>query len=347
MYDCIFSEKDRTEINKARFYDPVPLIRKRMSILWFKSLDYPHHKIAELSDASPNTVTKIIRRYQKGGLALVRERHPYRPESQLFDHYDLLRSHFTSHPPATIKQAAADIQRLTGLKRSLGSVRTFLIALGLHRRKVGMIPAKADPDEQEDFVINQLEPVLEEAKSGLRQVYFVDAAHFVLAPLLGFLWSFTRVFIKASAGRQRFNVLGALNACTHEIITVTNDTYIDAASVCDLLRKIAEKHLDEAITLIMDNAKYQKCRLVTELALSLKIDILYLPPYSPNLNLIERLWKFVKKEVIYSNYYDNFRVFKKAISDCISEVHTTYKDEVESLLSLNFQRFNKSQILTI
>jgi transposase len=226
MYHCQFSEQDQAEIDRARFHDPVPLIRKRMSILWFKSLDYPHHEIATLSSASPNMVTMTIRRYQQGGLALVRERQPDRPESQLYDHYDQLKMHFARHPPATIKQAAADLQRLTGLKRSLGSVRVFLISLGMDRRKVGMVPAKADPDKQEEFIINQLEPILEEAKSGQRHVYFVDAAHFVLAPLLGFLWSFTRLFIKAPAGRKRFNVLGALNACTHEIVTVTKDTYI-------------------------------------------------------------------------------------------------------------------------
>ncbi len=347
MYHCQFSEQDLAEIDRGRFHDPVPLIRKRMSILWFKSLDYPHHDIANLSSTSPNTVTTTIRRYQQGGLARVRERNPYRPESQLYDHYDQLMRHFTQHPPGTIKQAVADIQRLTGLKRSLSSVRTFLISLGIDRRKVGMIPAKADPDEQEEFIINQLEPLLEEAKSGQRHVYFVDAAHFVLAPLLGFLWSFTRLFIKAPAGRKRFNVLGALNAYTHEIVTVTNDTYINALSICQLLEQLATKHVDGAITLIMDNARYQKCRLVMDLAKSLDIDLLYLPPYSPNLNIIERLWKFVKKKVIYSCYYDSFPVFKQAISDCIAEAHTTYKDEVESLLSLKFQRFKKSQIITI
>ncbi len=90
-------------------------------------------------------------------------------------------------------------------------------------RKVGMIPAKADSEEQERFIKEELEPRLEEAESGKRVVFFVDAAHFVLAPFLGILWSFTRLFIKAPSGRKRFNVLGALNAVTHELITVTND----------------------------------------------------------------------------------------------------------------------------
>jgi len=156
-------------------------------------------------------------------------------------------------------------------------------------RKVGMIPAKADPDEQEQFIEEELEPRLEEAKSGRRVVFFVDAAHFVLAPFLGMLWSFTRLFIKAPAGRKRFNVLGALNAVTHELITVTNDTYINSQSFCDLLWRISRLGIRVPITFVLDNARYQKCKLVWELAESLDIELLYLPPYSPNLNIIERL----------------------------------------------------------
>src|SRR5271168_4173754 len=103
----------------------------------------------------------------------------------------------------------------------------------------------------------QLEPRLDEAKAGQRVVFFVDAAHFVLAPYLGMLWCFARQFIRAPAGRQRFNVLGALNAVTHELILVTNDAYINADSVCDLLRRIAAQGLTIPITLILDNARYQ------------------------------------------------------------------------------------------
>ena len=108
----------------------------------------------------------------------------------------------------------------------------------------------------------------------------MDAAHFVLAPFLGYLWTRLRRFIRAPAGRQRFNVLGALNAVTHQLVTVTNDSYINAQSVCDLLRKIAAAHAEIPITLILDNARYQKCKIVWALAESLKIELLYLPSYT-------------------------------------------------------------------
>lgn len=169
----------------------------------------------------------------------------------------------------------------------------------------------------------------------------------MLGSFLGILWSFSRLFVKASAGRRRFNVLGALNAITHELVMITNDTYITADSVCDLLRCIAKLNLDMPITLVLDNARYQKCTIVTALALQLNIELLYLPAYSPNLNLIERLWKFVKKKVLYSKYYANFSDFRDAITDCLHQTHTTHKKELDSLLTLNFQSFKKCEFVSI
>jgi transposase len=224
MYNCIFPEKDIRSIDQYRLTHSSAAIRRRMHILYYKYLGYPHHEITRLSGTCANTVTATIRRYQEGGLQEVMRHTPYRPESELQQYRDLLLKEFNDRPPATLKEAAATIERLTGIKRSPSSVRTFLRSLGMGRRKVGAVPGKADLDEQEAFINNKLEPRLDEAKAGIRQVYFVDAAHFVLAPFLGFLWSISRIFIKSPAGRWRFNVLGALNAITHDIVTVTNST---------------------------------------------------------------------------------------------------------------------------
>ncbi len=208
-----------------------------------------------------------------------------------------------------------------------------------------MIPAKADPEEQATYLQHELEPRLAEAQAGTRAVFFVDAAHFVLTSFLGFLWSWVRVFIQAPAGRQRFNVLGALNAITHELITVTNDTYITAESVSRLLRQLADLNLGVPITVFLDNARYQKCALVREAAALLNIELCFLPAYSPNLNLIERLWKFVKKQCLYSKYYADFATFTAAITDCLNQTHTTHRAALDSLLTLRFQRFEKAQLV--
>lgn len=210
-----------------------------------------------------------------------------------------------------------------------------------------MIPAKADPEVQASYLNQTLQARLDEAKAGKRAVFFVAAAHFVLAPFLGFLGSLTRLFIQAPAGRQRFNVLGALNAISHELITISNDSYINAHSLWGLLHKLAALNLDIPITLFLDHARYQKCALVQALATSLDIELCYLPPYSPNLNLIERLWKFVKKQSLYSKYYKDFAAFKAAIESCLLELPTTHKAALDSLLTLRFQRFDNTQFVTV
>ena len=96
--------------------------------------------------------------------------------------------------------------------------------------------------------------------------------------------------------------MGAINAVTKELITVTNQTYINAQSVCQLFIQLVELKIETPITLVLDNARYQKCALVQNYAEMLGIELLYLPSYSPHLNLIERFWKFVKKECLYSKY---------------------------------------------
>ncbi len=210
-----------------------------------------------------------------------------------------------------------------------------------------MIPAKADPAVQAAYLEQEIEPRLAQAQAGQRAVFFVDAAHFVLAPFLGFLWSVTRIFIRAPAGRQRFNVLGALNAITHELICVTTDTYITAESVCALLHKLATLNVTVPISIFLDNARYQKCALVLATAASLHIELCFLPAYSPNLNLIERLWKFVRKQCLYSKYYSEFGAFKSAIADCLSQTHSTHKAALDSLITLRFQLFDKAQFLPV
>jgi len=165
----------------------------------------------------------------------------------------------------------------------------------------------------------------------------------VLAPFLGVLWSFVRLFIKAPAGRQRFNVLGALDAVTKKLVTVCNETYINAESVCALLDKLSALSLGLPITVILDNARYQRCHVVQNQARSLGVELLYLPPYSPNLNLIERLWKFVKKQCLYGRYYPTFTEFKSAIQHCLETANSEHQSKLESLLALNFQTFGKAQ----
>ena len=201
------------------------------------------------------------------------------------------------------------------------------------------IPAKVDVVAQESFKTETLEPLVEQAQASQLHLFFVDAAHFVLRPFLGYLYSLTVRYVKSSSGRKRFNVLGALHAVSHELVTISNHTYINAAAVCELLEKLHQFYSDLPIVLVLDNARYQKCQLVLDKAHSLHIQLIFLPPYSPNLNLIERLWKFVKKEVLYNEYYQQYDQFCAAISDCLDQTHTTHQAALQTLLTPKFQTF--------
>jgi transposase len=193
---------------------------------------------------------------------------------------------------------------------------------------------------------DKLHPRLRQAQRGERTVLFVDAAHFVFGPFLGFLWCLVRLFVPGPSGRQRYNVLAALNAVTHEVIRVANHSYINAASVCDLLRQVAAAGLRRPITVVLDNARYQRCALVQALARSLRLELLFLPSYSPNLNLIERLWKFVKKECLACRPVPDYATFTQSIDDCLNGLRTKYPEQMTTLLTLNFQTYGDETVLT-
>jgi transposase len=316
-----------------------------MEVVYLRSQKLENKQIQLLCGISKATFYRYLREYQEGGVEKLKELNFHRQQSQLVEHKGTLEEYFRAHPPATSAEAAARIEELTGIKRGPTQTREFLKKLGMKPRKVGQIPAKADVKEQEGFKEEKLEPRLAEAKAGKRRVFFMDAAHFVYAPFLAALWCFERLFVKAPSGRQRLNVLAALNAMTKEIFTVQNLTYVTAETVCELLRLLAGAHPGMAITIVLDNARYQKCALVQELAQSLGIELLYLPAYSPNLNLIERFWKWVKKSCLYSKYYATSADFQKAIQECIAQAHSQHQAELESLLTLRFQTFREVPVI--
>ena len=143
-------------------------------------------------------------------------------------------------------------------------------------------------------------------------------------------------------------MLGCLNAVTRQIHTLTNEGYINAQSVCTLLSQVAAFYGPQIpITIFLDNAKYQRCEAVLAHARMLGIELAFLPSYSPNLNLIERYWKWVKKHCLYSKYYADFAAMKSAILQRMSEGHRQSKQELIKLLSWKFQTFKKVTILPV
>jgi transposase len=199
---------------------------------------------------------------------------------------------------------------------------------------------------QADFLQDKLEPALAEATAERGRVLFVDAAHFVRGAFLCCVWCLVRCFIRGASGRQRYNVLGAWNATTGELIRVSNDTRVSSDTMVELLKKIAAPDATGPTTLVLDNARYQHCAKVKAEAQRLGIQLLFLPSYSPNLNLIERLWKFTKKRALRGQHHADFAAFKGAIDTCLDAVATQHKTELATLMTLKFQTFDTASFLT-
>lgn len=196
---------------------------------------------------------------------------------------------------------------------------------------MGFLPAKADSHKQRlfrDFVLN---PLINQAKNGS-----IELSHFVMGGFPARVWSVVRKYVKTSSGRKRFNVLGALNFVTKKIELITNDTYITSVQVVELLEQLARK-FSRPITVILDNARYQRCDFVKQNAERLGITLIFLPTYSPNLNLIERIWKLVKSQILAGAYYDNFQLFSSRIKTCVSGLHIKSKCDLSTLITNNFQ----------
>jgi transposase len=205
------------------------------------------------------------------------------------------------------------------------------------------LPPKKTVDEhrqtQAEFLRDQLEPVLVQARAEQRAVFFVDAAHFVQGSFLCCVWCLVRMFVRGASGRRRYNVLGAWNGVTRELIRVTNDTRVSSDTMVELLARIAAQTTGPT-TLVLDNARYQRCAAVEAEAKRLGIVLLFLPSYSPNLNLIERLWRFTKKKALRGRHYTDFATFRAAIDDCLDRIPTDHRQALTSLMTLKFQTFD-------
>jgi transposase len=323
------------------------MVQKRLHAVYLKArLNCSYRTISLITGLHHNMVTHWVRIYAREGISALKTNHYGTNKSELEAHATSLLAEFEAHPPRSAQEAADRIYELTNIRRSPQQVRVFLKAHDLKFRKCGHIPAKADPDKQQQWIDTELTPAIEAAKNQQIHLLFCDAAHFVLQPFVCFLWSAVRVFLKGAAGRNRINVLGAVDAITKEVTTLINDTYITADTLVAFLKQLREKYNDgKAIAIVLDNARYQHCFVVKAMAASLGIHLLFLPPYSPNLNIIERLWKFTKKQILHARYYAKPAAFHQAIREFFGSINTeSKKEKLSSLLSLRFQLFNKEKL---
>ena len=175
---------------------------------------------------------------------------------------------------------------------------------------------------------------------GRGKVYFVDAAHLLhnAVPAQGWIKRGTTIELKTNSGRNRLNVLGAYSPDDHTLVSLEGTESCDAALVCRLLGKLRAANPTKRLLVVLDNARYQRAGCVQAMARRLRISLLFLPPYSPNLNLIERFWKFLRKKVMRNTFYATFADFRAAVQRLLANV-SAHIDELTTLMTENFHLF--------
>ena len=292
--------------------------------------------IAEILLLDEKTSRNYFDRYQRDGLtALLQDDYagaePKLTEQQL----KTLDTYLEANILPDAKAVIAHIYQQYRVRYSLSGVTELLHRLDFSYKKPTHVPGKQDPDQQQAF-LREYEH-LKAAKGKKDPIYFADATHpqHNSIPSYGWIKKGQEKELKANCGRQRLNINGAINIETLEPTVRFYET-INAQSAMDLFSKLEAKHPNATVIyVIVDNARYYRSRLLKQALKGTKIKLVFLPPYSPNLNLIERYWKFFKKKVLNNRYYKTFAEFKRACENFFRK-RKKYLPELQTLLAENF-----------
>jgi transposase len=196
-------------------------------------------------------------------------------------------------------------------------------------KKPAIVPGKANKEHQQEWLSEY-----EKLRQGLpadETIGFIDGVHPThnVQPAFGWIRTGVRKEIPSNTGRERINISGMIDMIGHKLL-IQEDRTLNAESTIQFFRKIEEAYpTKRRIHIFCDNAPYYRNKMVRQYLKNSKVKLHFLPPYSPNLNPIERLWKWMKERVIYNTYYEHFEDFKKAIFGFFAVLSTV---TVESVL---------------
>ena len=236
----------------------------------------------------------------------------------------------------TAKQICAYVEKKYGVRYTSKGMTSLLHKMGFTYKKPKHVPGKANKEAQEEFIEKYKR--LKKDKAPEDRIYFMDGVHPMhnSQPAYGWIQKGKEAILKTNTGRQRVNINGAYDIENNKVI-VREDKSINAQSTIALLEQMIKEQPLGMLYIILDNAKYYSCRLVKEfLSDNPRVKFVFLPPYSPNLNVIERLWKFFKKKITYNKYYEKFSVFKEKSMEFFQNIQN-YESELKSLMTDNFE----------
>lgn len=309
-----------------------------------KAVLYLHYglsyaEIAKLLLFDEVTIRRYEKQFQKKGIdGLLEYRYTGGKSRLTFTQEEELKQFFTIQTPQTAMEAVSDIKKKYDVEYTVIGVTKLLHRLGFVYKKPKLLPAKADKALQEQFIT-----VYQQTKKDLRhkdRIYFADATHPTHNTRAAYGWILkgkqNDKYVKSNSGRKRLNLNGALNF-TEKTAIVLEEKTIDAMATIRLLDAIAEKQKHGKAYIILDNARHHHARLVRRWMLHHpRFKLLFLPAYSPNLNIIERLWRFFHQKITYNRYFESFKEFKETTLSFFKNLKQ-YEKQLLSLLTDNFQ----------
>ncbi len=308
----------------------------RLNAVILLGCDWTPTEVSEALLIDESTLRAYMKRYRKGGIEeLLRDRYSGGLSYLTDGRKKELESHLRVHTYLDTKGIIRHVERQYGIRYSVSGMTDLLHALGFSYKKPKIVPGKADPLAQREF-LEEYEKI-KHNKGANDPIYFMDGVHPQHNTQAGYGWikRGEEQEIKSNSGRQRLNINGAINIETMSCATVMDDA-VNADSTIELIKQLERRHKKAgAIYVICDNAGYYRSRKVKAHLEDSRIILVFLPPYSPNLNLIERYWKYFKKIVLYNRYYETFGEFKSACEKFFHNIGQ-YRDGLRSLLTENF-----------
>jgi transposase len=284
------------------------------------------------------TLKNYIESYQSGGIeGLVKTNYTGKSCHLSDTEIESLCEELDTHIYLTISEIIAFVSNEFGKIYTISGMRDLLHRLTYEYKKPKLVPGHPDIDAQEEFADCYEEFMLNKPKN--TEVFFLDAVHPEHNTMASYGWikrGETRK-IQTNSGRERLNLHGAINAETHEVTLIESETINDDSTI-DLLETLRQKYfMTSMIYIILDNAKYHYSGRVKDYleGEGKNIKLVFLPTYSPNLNLIERLWHFFKKKVLYNRYYENITVFRQACIKFFRNIGQ-YSEEISNFMNADF-----------
>ncbi|MDR2970454.1 MAG: IS630 family transposase [Bacteroidales bacterium] len=314
----------------------------RINIILLLHKGYKGVEISSILNLDQDTITKWKSRY----LNRVDDESwlddAYQPYVGKLSYVEIsqLRKYVMTFLVGNKKELASFIEQSYCVSYSPSGLNRLLHRACLSWQTIHKLPGKCPVHLQEEW-IKKFDEKLKNTDFSTEVILFMDSVHPTHNSVYTKLWSQIGLprWISSNTGRNRVNISGAYNPVNQELVVIEGKT-VNGEATIELLKKCLEKYTDkETITIYLDNASYHKSKEVKSfLEEHPKIQFSFLPPYSPNLNLIERLWKFVNEKVINLKYYPEFSEFKNKLLNFYDNIHV-YADELERRITFNFQTF--------